>query len=194
MKRLIPIVIFLTFFNLPAYGFIQLRASVGSVFSTPEDNFNTSYSSIPGFPSFSGALELEDILPLINIEGGATLHSRKFLVGSTLEIIQPQYQFFLMGRVNIMIFSVAAGIYLGKPNGTMTIIENGVPKVLTYAEAQLKDSEVGIIGSAKLSLPILPVVTPFLEARLTKTVFNAATTGTFRFQDLQLYLGAQLGI
>ena len=91
------------------------------------------------------------------------------------------------------IFNIGAGAYyeVGTSDG---VKENGVKK--TYADVGVKHSDIGLVGSAQLRLPIVPLFHILVDGRYCYGLTEQSTTAGYSVKNkyIQVLAGFSFGI
>ena len=159
--------------------------------STPSDNAGSPYESETGFGFGVGAGWRQEILGL---ELGYQQVDRRFAVGG--DRISTEYHQ-VPGLIRLWLgdsLSFGFGPALSFGTGTVVVAsKDGSIRNLSLQDAALKSVDVGFIMNTQVQLLPANALGVTLGAQYAFSLLNHATSGDFRYSDLQVYAGIRVG-
>ncbi|MBI3294823.1 MAG: PorT family protein [Deltaproteobacteria bacterium] len=151
------------------------------------------YSLFPGFTIETGILTAPH---KFSIDGGTNL---SFIVTDTLALNFIEVPILI--RFDLLpIISFGVGGYLGFANGTITrssSVPNTADKTETFEDNNLNKTDFGLMASASVGMPILPMVKLLVDLRYLHGLVNLSklTDGSnARIRDLQVFAGIKVSL
>jgi|GEM_PF-2900414 len=197
MKKFWIVLIFSLVLSLPAKA-LDLSVVGGLGFTKPSGDI----SGTPIVFSSNTAFGVGGLLGftanwLLTFETGLLYMPRKFAQPSFSDVTLTTLQFPLILRFQFVpFFSVGVGGYFAQGIGNVSTTATGssTSTDVDYATFNLSKSDIGLIGSAALYLPVLPTMSLLADFRYLLGLKNIslASTTTIRLREFQILFGLRL--
>lgn len=162
----------------------------GTNFSGFSSTANSSFAGRAyGIGQFDGSI--------LGVEIGLMMEDRNYNVTATGQTQGASYLVLvwdILARVNFSAFSIGAGGYLSVSTSGYTTTQNGASQTATMSDSGLSATDVGLVGSARLTLPIGEKLSLTADARYMYGTKDLATRNDAdaATRELQILAGGQL--
>jgi hypothetical protein len=152
---------------------------------------------------FGANLEV-DIAPMWSLEAGLFHVNRKYaaeniaLGGLLSPTVSSRYLMIpLLLRWGLLeTFTIGAGGYYASALGDLSLSQGSISVDIPYSNLSLSKSDFGLVGSARLKLPLAPTLSILADGRylLGLSDVNEISSQSFKWRDMQFLLGLAFGI
>jgi hypothetical protein len=150
-----------------------------------------------------GLLASTDLVMPFSIQAGVLRVSRKNTLkaaGLDNTTTTNFYEIPVVARISLLdMFSAGAGLYYGFASGDVNVKNNptNAEANVTYEGASLKKSDLGLVASAAIKIPMMPKIGFLTDVRYLFGLSNlrdASDTRTVKTRDLEVLAGVSINL